>query len=161
MLAWVSLVHAGTWLPAALSQHLQEEIGISLAEQDLLKQLDVAGGQLKLVDLARRVFLSKAGVTKMMDRLETAGLVVRERSTTDRRVINARLTPTGKRTVAKSRQLLLAWAKTNFADHLTEAELNALQAALQKLIEGHGRWQDQLAHLRGDDSVTNSPTAAR
>ena len=52
MLTWVSLVHAGSYLPAALSQHLQTELGISLAEQDLLKQLGISGGELRLVDLA-------------------------------------------------------------------------------------------------------------
>ena len=39
MLTWVSLVHAGSYLPGALSQHLQDELGISLAEQDLLNSL--------------------------------------------------------------------------------------------------------------------------
>jgi DNA-binding Lrp family transcriptional regulator len=97
MMTWVSLVHAGSYLPNALSQHLRDELGISLPEQDLLKQLGVAGGELMLVELSRRIYLSKAGVTKMMDRLESAGLVTRERSKSDRRVINARLTALEKR----------------------------------------------------------------
>ena len=55
MLTWVSLVHAGSWLPRALGEQLDAELGISLPEQDLLKQLDAAGGELKLVELSRRI----------------------------------------------------------------------------------------------------------
>ena len=149
MLAWVSLVHAGSYLPGALSQHLQEELGISLPEQDLLKQLGVAGGELKLVELSRRIYLSKAGVTKMMDRLESAGLVTRVRSKTDRRVINARLTASGEETLQRSRQLLVNWVQSNLRDHLGDEQLLALRDALEALLRGHDRWDGQMAHLKG------------
>ncbi len=149
MMAWVSLVHAGTYLTGALNQHFQDELGISMPEQDLLKQLGVAGGELKLVDLSRRIYLSKAGVTKMMDRLESAGLVVRERSTLDRRVINARLTASGKNTLERSWKLLAAWVKSNFSDHLDEKQIHSMRDALESILRGHDRWEGQLAHLRG------------
>ena len=150
MLTWVSLVHAGTYLPGALNQHLLVELGISLAEQDLLKQLNAAGGKLKLIELSRRLYLSKAGVTKMMDRLESAGLVRRERSEADRRVINARLTPNGKEAFRRSRKLLGPWVKSNLAAHLSDKQLRALLDALQCVLEGHDRWEGQMAHLRGE-----------
>jgi len=150
MLTWVSLVHAGSYLPGALSQHLDEQLGISLSEQDLLKQLDVAGGELKLTDLSRRIYLSKAGVTKMMDRLVSAGLVNRVRSQSDRRVINAKLTTTGTKVLHDSRKLLVAWVKTNVSDHLSEKQLLAMGDALKTLLAGHQRWEGQMAHLKGN-----------
>ena len=150
MMTWVSLVHAGSYLPAALSQHFQDELGISLAEQDLLKQLGVAGGELKLVELSRRIYLSKAGITKMMDRLESAGLVSRERSDSDRRVINARMTAAGRKTLERSRKLLVAWVKANFSDHLNDRQLKTIRDGLENVLRGHGRWEGQLAHLKGN-----------
>ncbi|MDJ0749415.1 MAG: MarR family transcriptional regulator [Woeseiaceae bacterium] len=150
MLAWATLVHVGTFLPSALSQYLHDELGISLAEQDLLKQLSVAGGRLKLVELSRRIFLSKAGVTKMIDRLETNGLVVRQRSKSDRRVIYAELGEAGREVLKESQQLLGAWVKANLSDHLSDKQLRDLLNALRSVLEGHGRWNDQLAHLRGE-----------
>ncbi len=148
MLPWVSLVHVGQWLPAQLSQYFQRALGISLAEQDLMKQLDVAGGGLRMVDLAERIFLSKAGVTKMVDRLETAGMARRERSVEDRRVIHVRLTVKGKRTLKRSRELLLPWVEAHLADKLTGRELKALGGALESLLRGHDRWDSQAAHLK-------------
>lgn len=149
MMTWVSLVHAGTHFPRSLSHYLQQELGISLPEQDLLKQLDTAGGELKLVELARRIYLSKAGVSKMVNRLETAGCVVRKPFEADRRVILARLTPKGKKTLDQSRKLLVAWVETNLGDHLSPMQLLALRDALETLLRGHDRWEGQLAHLGG------------
>ncbi len=149
MLAWVSLVHAGTYLPAALSSHLQESLGISLAEQDLLSQLEKSGGQRKMTELARIIYLSKAGVTKMVDRLERAELLERVPSESDGRVTKARLTSKGRRRLSKSRELLAAWVKANFGGHLSDEQVLALGGALQRVLVGHGRWAGQMAHLRG------------
>jgi len=148
MMTWVSLVHAGTYLPRALSQHLQEELGISLAEQDLLKQLKTGSGEMKLVELSRRIYLSKAGVTKMVTRLETAGLITRVQSETDRRVVLARLTAKGEKVLDRSRTLLVAWVEKNLRDHLTPMQLLALRDSLETLLKGHDRWAGQLKHLR-------------
>ena len=150
MMTWVSLVHAGTYFPAELSGQFQAYLGISLAEQDLLKQLGIAGGELRLTELSQRIYLSKAGITKMMDRLENAGHVVRERSSTDRRVIMAKITTSGSKVLKRSRQLLLAWVKTNLKDQLSEKQLLALLDALQTLLQNHGRWEGQVAHLKGN-----------
>ena len=150
MPAWVSLVHAGTTLTAGLDAHLQEQLGISLPEQDLLKQLDVNGGALTLGALARRLFFSKAGMTKMVDRLERAGLVRRERSDQDRRSISAVLTDDGLQAVRRSRELLMAWVWENFRAHLDDRQMVALRDSLRALLEGLGHFQAQQAHLRGE-----------
>lgn len=149
MLTWVSLVHAGSWLPRALGEQLDAELGISLPEQDLLKQLDAAGGELKLVELSRRIFLSKAGVTKMVDRLEETGHVARIQSDSDRRVVLARLTRSGAQVLGRSRSLIVRWVEQNLRNHLSDMQLLALRDALETLLKGHGRWEGQMQHLAG------------
>jgi DNA-binding MarR family transcriptional regulator len=52
--------------------------------------------------LARDVLMSPSTVVGILDRLEAAGLVRRERDTNDRRVVNLTLTEAGLRLVAKS-----------------------------------------------------------
>ncbi len=153
MLTWVSLIHAGSFLPAALGQHLQERLGISLAEQDLLKQLGAAGGELTLGGLSRRIYLSKAGITKMMDRLEAGGFVKRARSEEDRRIIHARLTKAGRNTLDRSRKLLVPWVRENLGDHLTAGQLRSLGKALETVLKGHDRWEGQMAHLKGSSDA--------
>ena len=46
--------------------------------------------------LARHIVVSQATVTRIIDRLERAGLVKREKSTKDKRVVNVRLTEEGR-----------------------------------------------------------------
>jgi DNA-binding MarR family transcriptional regulator len=52
-------------------------------------------------DLARRMYLHPSTVIGILDRLETRGLVIRTRSTVDRRVVTVGLTRRGKETVKK------------------------------------------------------------
>jgi DNA-binding MarR family transcriptional regulator len=137
MLTWVSLVLAGSHLPAELGRHMQAELGISLAEQELLKHLMLGGGEQTLGDLAQRVGLSKAGITKMMDRLQKAGFVKRVPSKTDRRVIMARLTKRGATVLTRSFELVGRWVEANLRQHLDDNQLLALKDALQTLLEAH------------------------
>ncbi len=61
---------------------------------------------------------------------------------------HARLTSKGKRRLARSRHLLLAWLKANFGTHLSEDQLLALGGALERVLAGHGRWEGQTEYLR-------------
>jgi DNA-binding MarR family transcriptional regulator len=149
MLTWANLLQAGTYLPAELGQHLQEELGLSLAEQDLLKQLMLGGGELKLSALSERIHLSKAGITKMMDRLQKAGFVKRVRSKKDRRVIMARLTKRGAIVLASSFDLSGPWVEANLRQHLDDNQLLALKDSLEALLKGHDRLERQIQHPTG------------
>lgn len=152
MLAWVSLVHAGSYLPTELGRYLQAELELSLAEQDLLKQLMLGGGELKLSELSQRINFSKAGITKMMDRLQKTGFVKRVPSKTDRRVIMARLTKRGAIVLASSFELLGPWVEANMRQHLDDNQLLALKDALEALLKGNDRWAGQMAHLASGKS---------
>ena len=53
-----------------------------------------------VASLARDLETDPASMTRSLDRMEAKGLVVRERSTVDRRVVQLRLTPEGQRIAA-------------------------------------------------------------
>ena len=57
-------------------------------------------GPLSLGELAEKLLVTGGNVTYVMDRLESQGLVVRERSGDDRRVVRAHLTSKGRDTIA-------------------------------------------------------------
>jgi len=142
MLTWVSLVHAGTYLLG--------EVGLSVPEQDLLSRLDRARRPLRMVQLAERLYFSKAGITKMVDRLADAGLLERRPDPEDRRAVNLALTDAGTRRLAESRESLRDWVRANLAAHLGDTEIRELGRLLRKLLEGHDRWEGQMAHVRDD-----------
>ena len=107
------------------------------------------GGELKLSELSQRIYLSKAGITKMMDRLQKAGFVKRARSKTDRRVIMARLTKRGATVLERSFDLSGPWVEANLRQHLDDNQLLALKGSLEALLKSHDRWDGQVQHLAG------------
>src|SRR5206468_10983644 len=72
----------------------------------------------------------------LLDELEDRGLVERRRDPTDRRRHIVRLTPAGKRALAKLRALALR-LEDDFLASLDEAERAQLHALLRRLAEQH------------------------
>lgn len=149
MQAWVSLIHAGTFLRQGLEEELRAKLGLSLAEQDLIKQLYVNKSRLTLSELSARLYFSKGGVTRMLDRLEDAGFVQRQNAEGDRRALHAVLTPKGEKVFSASRIIVEAYAKTALRDALGDGDLLALKSSLENLLTHHGVWDGQQRHLRG------------
>ena len=79
-----------------LEADLVAEHGLPLASYDVLVQLvEAPGHRLRMTELADRVLLSRSGLTRLVDRLEREGLVVREACSSDARGLFAVLTDRG------------------------------------------------------------------
>lgn len=61
----------------------------------LLTQLIVRGGSLHPTELARLMWISKHSMTKIIDKLEKDGLVMRQRVDKDRRAVRISVTSVG------------------------------------------------------------------
>ena len=106
--------------------------GVTRAACAILSAI-VNDGKTTPASLATFIGIDGAAVTRRLDRLEEQGLLVRERRTTDRRVVNLKLTRKGSRLVPK----LVADSKatnTKFLAGLTSAEKKALQEIIQKML---------------------------
>jgi DNA-binding MarR family transcriptional regulator len=71
------------------------------------------------------------GITGLIDRLEAMGLVARERSTEDRRVVFVAITPTGLELLARLDEPEAALHR-RLVGHLTTEELKELVRLLEK-----------------------------
>ena len=95
--AWRSLLEVHKNVVELLARELEEQRGLPLGWYDVLLTLDQAPEQrLRMQELAQSVLLSKSGLTRLIDRMETEGLVRRERCPSDRRGAFAVLTPEGR-----------------------------------------------------------------
>jgi MarR family 2-MHQ and catechol resistance regulon transcriptional repressor len=84
-----------------LERYLADQ-GITGAQFGVLRCVADAGDAgLMLSDLSRRLMVTCANITGVVDRLEQAGYLRRERSHADRRVVLARLTPEGEALFAR------------------------------------------------------------
>jgi DNA-binding MarR family transcriptional regulator len=111
------------------------ETGLSLALWEVLVILTSAPGmRLRMADITQRMLVSKSNVSKLTDRLEAAGMIERETSRSDRRVVYASLTQAGKQAVKRGADLFNDGARQYIAKHLTAAELRAMRSGLLKVL---------------------------
>ena len=73
-------------------------------------------------DLAKKVELSEASMTNMLQRMETSGLVRRQRDQSDARFSRIYLTETGSSTLAKARELAEKMDEMTFAGFTPEEQ---------------------------------------
>jgi len=95
------------------SRKLAQQHGVTGPQILILKRLSVAP-EVAVGELARKVSLSQATVTDILDRLERRGLVMRVRSTSDKRRVLVCATDEGKRLLKSSPPLL----QENFVQRL-------------------------------------------
>jgi len=79
---------------------LHRQHDLSLTGFEALRRIAESPGQrASMGEVAEALGLSRPGVTSTVNRLVTQGLVVRERSQEDKRLLHARLTPAGRQRV--------------------------------------------------------------
>ena len=91
---WISLARCYATFARAVSCKIAE-YGLTTAQFGILEALHHLG-PLSLGELADKLLVTGGNVTYVMDRLEEQGLVRRERSGEDRRVVLAHLTEEGR-----------------------------------------------------------------
>jgi DNA-binding MarR family transcriptional regulator len=132
------VVHAG--LVRELDRELETAHGLPLHQYEVLLVLASSdGGRARMSELADRVLLSQSGLTRLVDRLERAGLVARERCEQDRRGLYARITDEGRRRFAEARVTHLDGVRARFLDRFEPEELDALADAWEKVLPGSAR----------------------
>ena len=89
--------------------------------------------QTTVASLARDLETDPASMTRAMDRLEAKGLVARERSTTDRRVVRLVLTPEGDKVAARVPPVLAEVLNGHLSD-FSHDEWQTLLSLLRRML---------------------------
>src|SRR3981081_1081271 len=93
--AWDALLQAHATLLRQLETDLESKTGLALADFDVLAQLAIAGGSLRMTELAARALISRSGMTRRVTRLVHEGLVRRAHADADARGVVVELTDSG------------------------------------------------------------------
>jgi MarR family transcriptional regulator, 2-MHQ and catechol-resistance regulon repressor len=130
---WIALARCYATFARAVSTRVAE-YGLTTPQFGVLEALYHLG-PLPLGELAEKLLVTGGNITYVMDRLEEQGLVARERSIRDRRVVRAQLTEAGERLVAEvfPRHAL---AIADLAAELDAGEQEALRDLLKRLGKG-------------------------
>lgn len=138
---------------------LEQEAMLSIARTDAtlgysiieaLKPFDVTATQYNVLrilrgagqkglcreDIKERLIAQVPDVTRLLDRLEEAGLVGRERDSVDRRLVTTRITDAGLE-LLRNLDKPVAEAHRKQLGHMTKSELRTLISLLEKARQKH------------------------
>jgi len=113
---------------------LFRKYGLTSSQYNVLRILRGEGKPLPCLEIADRLIAEVPGITGLLDRLEAASLISRERSSADRRVVFAAITSEGTELLGRLDQPLEAHHR-RLIGHLTRAELAELIRLLEKARE--------------------------
>ncbi|MDX1658381.1 MAG: MarR family transcriptional regulator [Nitriliruptorales bacterium] len=134
--AWRRFLEAHAALIDVLETELRQHEDLPLSWYDVLVQLaEATDERLRMQELADAVLLSKSGLTRLVDRMESEGLVERQACKTDRRGTWAVLTRRGRDRLRDAAPAHLDGVARHFARHLSEAEAATLAEVLERVVE--------------------------
>lgn len=117
-------------MQVAITERLKE-IALSVPQCDVLTTLTEQEG-VSQQDLAKRLYVTKGNISGLLDRLETAGLVQRRSTESDRRQYEIYLTPAGRVAAERAIALQRAFIRSTVG-RLGERDLGELERLLISL----------------------------
>ena len=133
--AWIRFAAVLELLPSALDAQLTRDAGLTHFEYFVLAMLSEAPSRtLRMTALASRTNATLPRLSRVISRLEDAGLVERQPCPEDRRATNASLTDAGWERLVAAAPGHVAAVRALVVDALTAAQLNQLSAISSRLL---------------------------
>lgn len=134
--AWRALLTVHADLTERIDGALREAGVIPLRWYDALLCLcEAAGRRLRLADMAQAALLSRSGLSRLVDRLEEAGLLTREPVAHDARGAYAALTPEGLQALRQCWKVYGRQIEKLIGVRVTSTEARSVAKLLGRLLE--------------------------
>jgi DNA-binding MarR family transcriptional regulator len=136
--AWRGILYANAKVLRLAEADLVARFGFPLSWLDVLAQLhDAPSNSLRIQELQAGSLFTPSGITRLVDRIEAAGLVRREPVVGDRRGVLVVLTPEGRLRHAEAFAAHIPLLEREFASRLTAEQHRAVADALSPF------WHDE------------------
>ena len=133
--AWRTFITLHATIVDLIDRTLVAEGQLPLHWYDVLIELAEAPEQrLRMHELARSVVLSRSGLTRLVDRIEAAGLLCREPDPADRRGSFAVLTTEGRAALRAAWPVYARAIQEHFAQHLSDDEVRIITEAFGRAL---------------------------
>lgn len=121
-----------------ISRQVAEQEGVPFDWFEVLIEIvEAPGERIQMTDLASLTLRSKSGATRLVDRLEEAGLVQRETSPEDRRAVYVTLTDNGRALFERVKAPVAEILIGRFAAHVSPKEARFITLALAKVLKAN------------------------
>ena len=135
--AWYGVLQAGLRSLDRVDRDVRDATGLPLAWYEALSALEREGGRRRMGVLAEELLLSRGGATRLIARMEEAGLVAREIPDDDRRATYAVVTPAGRLAADRAAPLHEAAVHAHFGAAITDEDARLLRRVCAQVLE-HG-----------------------
>jgi DNA-binding MarR family transcriptional regulator len=146
---WRAFIENAIRLIELLDQELREGHGLTLAEYEILVRLSEAPARcMRMAELADVSYYSRSRLSHSVSRLESRGVVGRDRTPGDKRGVVARLTDQGMDVLRRAAPDNLRIVRSYFVDVVTPADLTAVGRAFRAVaaqLDQPGRSPDDAA----------------
>jgi DNA-binding MarR family transcriptional regulator len=133
--SWGALLRAHARATERVGRHAEAEGALPLDWYDVLLALEYAPeGRLRMGELVEHVTLTRSGLTRLIDRIEAAGLVERHLCPSDRRAFETVLTQEGRKAREQSWPIYARAIAEGFGSRYTEEEAQLLAELLMKQV---------------------------
>ena len=137
--AWHALLRAQAGVAGNLERELMAAEGLPLAWFEVLLVLDQAPeGAVRLQRLMDTVLMTKSGVSRLVDRMEAAGLVARSGCPSDRRGAFACITTLGREKLHRATPIHAGGIDRHLAKVLDHEQAARLRDALSAVADALG-----------------------
>src|SRR4051794_8439151 len=137
--AWYGNFQATMRSLQRIDRELEEEVGLPLASVEMLVNIAYEDdGRMRMGELADTLLLSRGGATRLVARLEAAGLVERVIPPDDRRATYAVITDKGFEMLARAEPILVRAVTTHYLDLLDDDEIAAIRTSSLKILNETG-----------------------
>lgn len=131
--AWGGFLSTYAHINRLIEDDLQEQSRLTHVEFEVLLRLWRKENQrLRIQDLAAQSILTRSGISRVVGRLEKAGLVTREKASEDRRGAYAILTKAGAERFNKAADLHISFVQEHFLAHFNDEELEKMATFWQR-----------------------------
>lgn len=133
-------MRAGLASTRAMDREAEASGRLLFSEHHILATLNEGSPSgLRPTDLAEQTGLTKSGLTRAIDRLESHQLIERRPCPADARGQLIVMTAQGRRVLKRSAPEHFRSIARNFADHLTDREIEVITTALERVAHAAGR----------------------
>jgi DNA-binding MarR family transcriptional regulator len=134
--AWHAFLEAHRRVTQRLEDELQDAHGIPLPWFDVLASLgSIEDHRSRMQELAQSVMISKSGLTRLVDRMERAGLLEREACEEDRRGTYATLTDQGRALLEGATPTYIRGVAEHFGELLADDEIATVAEVMGRIAE--------------------------
>ncbi len=126
------LIRLETELWNRTDRRLREECGLPLNRFEPMREIE-RRGRCRVLDVAAALAIGVSGTSKLIDRIEEAGLCERLANPEDGRSVMVALTPDGRKLLARAESVFAAELEAQIGSVLSSTEVAELTAMLVRL----------------------------